>query len=101
MAGVAFEHLVDLFLDDLPWGAEDRRVEVALQRSIFRDPFAGLAEGDAPIDADHIGPCVGHQTQQLTGADAEVDAGHAGCPNGFEHLGACRHGVLLVVLGAE
>ena len=77
VAAVAPQHVADLVGDDRPRRAEHRRVEVALQRRGRPDPAPGLVERDPPVDADHVGAGVAHQREELAGADAEVDAGHA------------------------
>ena len=64
-------------LDDGPLAQADRRVEVALQRHIVSEPRACDVERHPPVDPEHIGSGRHHQLEQLAGAHAEVDAGHA------------------------
>ena len=101
MTGVALQDRVDLRRDDLPRSAEDRRVEVALQGPVGGHAPTGLGEGNPPVHADDVGPCLCHQRQEFAGAHPEVDAGHTGGTDGLEHLRARRHGVSLVVGGGQ
>ena len=61
-----------------------RRVQVALDGSVT-DPLDALVERHPPVDADDVGPGLTHQAEELTGADAEVDPGHAERPGTGEH----------------
>ncbi len=58
-------------------GAQQRRVDVALQRHVGADTPRGLVERQAPIDADRVDADVAHRREQLAGADAEVHERHA------------------------
>ena len=68
----------------------DRRVEVALQRAVRADPAGRLVQRHPEVDADHVGAGLAHQPEQLTGADAEVDARHAQLADRGQHRGRVR-----------
>ena len=50
------------------------------------DAAAGGSERHAPVDAHHVGSGLGHEAEQLAGADAEVDPGDAEVARALEHL---------------
>ena len=71
----AGEHVPGSLLDDFPRREQDSRIEVALQCLSRLHPPDGLVEGDAPIDANHVRARLGHEPEQLTRSDSEMDAG--------------------------
>ena len=76
-------------------------VEVALQRLAAADPARRLVERDPPVDADHVRARLAEQAEQLAGADAEVDARHAGRGERGEDPPGVRQDRVPVVLGAD
>ena len=88
VAAVAASTSTHLGLDHGPRGQADGRVEVALDALVGADALPAGVERHPPVDADHVGAGVGHQAEQLAGADAEVDAGHAEVGQAGEHLPA-------------
>ena len=48
-----------------------------------------VVERDPPVDADHVAARVAHQREQLAGAHAEVDRGHAEVRQRRRRAGAC------------
>ena len=86
-AGVAAEHVAGAVGHDVPRRQAHGRVEVALH-GLAGHALAGDVERHPPVDADDVGAGVAHQREQLAGADAEVDARHAGGLERGEHLGA-------------
>jgi hypothetical protein len=57
-------------------GEQRARVEVALHRRPGSDAARRHVERGTPVDAHHVGPCLGHGGQQLAGTDTEVDPVH-------------------------
>ena len=74
----AGEHRPGRVLDDGPGGEAQRGVEVALHGTARRRRAgAASSSGTRQSTPTHVGAGRGHQPEQLAGADAEVDAGHA------------------------
>ena len=86
-------------LDDGPGREAERGVEVSLHRMALPDAAARLVEGDAPVDADHVGPRRAHEPEQLAGADAEEDRGHAQVGDPLEHGAGGGEGEAGVLVG--
>ena len=64
-------------------------------------PAPGPFQRHPPVDAHHVGPRLVHRLQQLAGADAEVDAGHAQVGQPAQHLAGGGQHVAAVVGRAE
>src|SRR5688572_16751481 len=61
--------------------AEERhRIEVALQRHAVADAPPRFADGRLPVDAERIGPGVGHLLEPKPAALGEEDAGYDSPP---------------------
>ena len=79
----------------------DGGVEISLQRVARADTSSGLVERHPPVHADDLDARAGHQREQLSGADTEVDARHAEIGQALEHLARGGQHVALVVGGGE
>src|SRR5665213_4579109 len=66
---------------------DQRRIKVALECMVLADARRGVSQRGAPIDADHIGPCLCHQVKQLSCADSEMDTRTPGRSDSFKDLG--------------
>ena len=77
-------------LEGLPRREEQGRVEVALHGIRRPEPLDGVGQRHAVVDADHLGPGLAHEGQQLARADPEVDAGHVEVGDGGERGGGVR-----------
>jgi hypothetical protein len=96
LGGLALlERVLDLALDDVERGEDQRRVQVALHRLARADALHRLRQRHAPVDADDVRARLAHVVQQLAGADAEVDARHV--RHGGQDAGAVRLDVRAVV----
>jgi hypothetical protein len=97
----------DLGLEHVEVGEQQRGVEVALQHRPSGvgacrglETARGLVERQPPVDADDVRARLAHGRQQVGGADAEVDAGHAGVGERAEHgRGVRQHQLAVVPLG--
>ncbi len=79
------EHVSRLFGHHLPGGEADRRVEVALDRMQRSEPRSGRVQRHPPVHSDDLRAGLGHEAEQLAGADAEEDAWHSQGVDGLEH----------------
>src|SRR5258708_23788319 len=58
-------------LHNLPGRQQERRVKVALYAPVIADTRPGRVKINAPIDADNIAACFGHQFQETGCAGAK------------------------------
>ncbi len=77
---------------------QQRGIEVPLHAAIAADPLPPLVEPDAPVEADHVAPGLGHRLEQVRGAGSEVDRRHV---DGVEDSFRIRRDELLVVVAGE
>ena len=88
--GTGLEDLAGPLEHHLGRREDQRRVEVALHGAAA-DPLDARGERHPPVDADDVGAGLTHQVEDLAGADAEVDARHAGRADPLEHPRRVRH----------
>src|SRR5260370_12106728 len=65
-------------LHNLPGRQQERRVKVALYTPVIADTRPGRVKINAPIAADNIATCFGHQFQETGCAGAKVNARKTG-----------------------
>jgi hypothetical protein len=63
-------------LDDLPRRENHCRIEISLQCVVSADALGRDVERYPPVNSDNVSAGFAHQRQQLTGADAEMNARH-------------------------
>src|SRR5215472_9394279 len=71
------EHLVRLCKDAIERPEEHGRIEVALHRAIEPDALPRLAEGRAPVGANHIAASFTDFRKNGGGADTKMNSRHA------------------------
>jgi hypothetical protein len=67
---------VSAVADHRPGGQADGRVQVALEGLVLTDTPAGLVQRNPPVHPDHIRPGPRHQSEELSGSDAEMNSRH-------------------------
>ncbi len=77
------------------------RIQIALHGQVRSDASAGRVERHPPVDTDHVGARRGHEAEELTGAHAEKDGGHAEVRDPVEDGPRGREDELLVLVGGE
>ena len=95
------QHLARALLNDIPGCQEDDRIEIALQRLPRLDPADRLVQGHPPVHSYDVGTRLAHCPEQLAGADAEVNPGHAGVGQRGEDPPAVRQHARAIVVQAE
>ena len=94
------QHPAGLRRGHLPGAQAQGGIEVALHGEARPHPAPGLVEGHPPVDPDDGAAGRGHRGQQLAGAHAEEDGGHAGMgvgQLGEEPAGGRQHQLAVVV----
>ena len=86
------QHPFGLFGDDGAGARHTAGSRLPCTRPAGPDPDAGGAERHAPVDADDVGPRLGHETEQLAGAYTEVDPRDAEVTEALEDLARGGHG---------
>ena len=75
--------------------------EIALNGAGVAEGAPADIEGDAPVEADDVGPSLTHGGKQRGSIDTEVDDGDAERLDVADERGGGREGVLAVVGGGE
>ena len=84
------QHVVDPGQEPLAGGEEQGGVEVALHGDARAQAIPALVQRRTPVQPDHVSACLAQEGQQVEGARAEVDRGHAGVLQALEdgaHVG--------------
>ena len=71
------EHVQHVRLEGRPWGSEQRRIDVALQRDPPLELLVRLVERQAPVDAVDVGAHLADAVEDRRRAVGEVDHRHA------------------------
>jgi hypothetical protein len=80
------QHVPCPLLDDRPRCQQDRRIQVALERFPRCDPVHGFVQRHPPVHPDDVRTGLAQEPEQFASADAEVEAGNAGCRHRGEDL---------------
>ncbi len=77
------------------------RVQIALDGLSCADATAGHRQRHSPVDTHNVCSSLGHEPEQLAGADAEMDPGHAKVGHALEDLARGGENEARVVRGGE
>jgi hypothetical protein len=100
-AGAESKDFANAGLEDVERGEEGDGVEVALDGSAVTDGAPALIEWDAPVEAEDVGPGLGHGGKHGGCVDAKVDDGDAEGFDALHELGGGGEAVLAVVGDGE
>ncbi|CAB4609729.1 unannotated protein [freshwater metagenome] len=76
VAGITTQDIASCIGNDIP-GCECKcGVEISLQRNASGNASASDIKRHAPVDSDNVGASLGHEAEQFTGPNTEMNPGN-------------------------